>query len=268
MSSRTPTYLPSPNWDIPADSNIVVLGRLIKDPRDPQSKVPGSSEDPVPPPKVYEGEKTDWQTTAERTRSGSIGLWAKCLQLVGGHLSVGQLRSAVEEHRFAALETRYFLPDDDYLARALGDPGVQAYLRVSDRRKPVYLITGVKIARGASAGTGSSTERLVQAELKADATGVGAPVEVGPETSWESTDKRGVSYGGSTDYIFAYQLMRMKPKKGGNTSKNQSYVKGALYGKRQEGDGAETELRDAFEVEEEDSLGFLDTWEQVDEDEV
>ncbi|KAK2032676.1 hypothetical protein LX32DRAFT_635984 [Colletotrichum zoysiae] len=268
MSSGTPTYLPSPNWDIPANSNIVVLGRLIKDPKNPQSKVPRSSDDPIPPPKIYEGEKTDWQTTVERTRSGSIGLWAKCLQFIGGQLSFSQLKSAMEEHRFANLETKYFLPDDDYLAQALEDAGVQAYFHVNNHRKPVYLITGIKIARGASVSTQDSTERLVQADVKADATSVGAPVEVGPETSWESTKKRGVSYCGSTDYIFAYQLTRMKPKKGGKASKNQSYAKGALYGKYEEGDVTEVKFRDAFEIGEEASLGFLDKWEQVDEDKV
>ncbi|KAF6835933.1 hypothetical protein CPLU01_04036 [Colletotrichum plurivorum] len=243
MSSRTPTYLPSPNWDIPADSNVVVLGRLIRNPKDPQSKVPRSSDDPVPPPEVYEGAKTDWQTTVERSRAGCIGLWAKCLQL-----------------------TRYFLPDEEYLARALEDAGVQAYFHVNNHRKPVYLITGVKIARGASVSTESSVERLAQAEVKADATGFGASVEVGPETSWESAARRTVSYGGSSDYIFAYQLTRIKPKKGGRASKSQSYVKGALYEKGGEGGAAEVKLRDVFEIEEEDGLGFADTWEQVGED--
>ncbi|KAJ4315294.1 hypothetical protein N0V84_008450 [Fusarium piperis] len=73
MSSKTPTYIPSPNWDIPADSDIVVLGRLIKDPKNPESQVPGSAY-PTPLPKIYEGEKTDWQTTLDQLRSGTIGI--------------------------------------------------------------------------------------------------------------------------------------------------------------------------------------------------
>lgn len=263
MSSYTPTYIPSPNWDIPVNSDMVVLGRLIKDPKNPQSKVPKSSADPIPPPKIYEGEKTDWQTTLERVRSGSIGLWAKCLQFIGGQLSFSQLKSSMEDHKFTNLETKYFLPDDDYLAQALEDAGVQAYLQVHNWRKPVYLITGIKIARGASVSTESSTERSAQAEVKVDATSVGVPVEAGPEASWESKKKRGISYGGSTDYIFAYQLTRMKPKKGGKESSNESYVKGAVFGKGEEGGDAEVKVRDIFDIEEEVSLGFSDTWEQV-----
>ncbi|KAI3317777.1 hypothetical protein HD806DRAFT_513744 [Xylariaceae sp. AK1471] len=126
MSSRIPTFIPSPNWDIPADSNIVVLGRLIKDPKDPESKVG----DPIPPPETYKGEKTDWQTTLERVRSGSIGLWAKCLQFIGGQLSFSQIKSLIKDHKFTCLKIKYFLLDNDYLALALKDLGVQAYLQV------------------------------------------------------------------------------------------------------------------------------------------
>ncbi|KAH6957763.1 hypothetical protein BKA56DRAFT_662796 [Ilyonectria sp. MPI-CAGE-AT-0026] len=111
MSSQIPTYIPSPNWDIPFDSNIVVFGRLIKDPKNPQSKIPKSSADPIPPPKIYEGEKTDWQTTLEQMRSGRIGLWANCLQSISGQLSFSKLKSGMGDHKFTSLETKYFVPD-------------------------------------------------------------------------------------------------------------------------------------------------------------
>ncbi|KAI0543460.1 hypothetical protein F4679DRAFT_110541 [Xylaria curta] len=258
MSSLHSTYIPSPNWDTPADSDIVVLGRLIKDPKDPESKVPKSSADPIPPPQIYKGEKTDWETTLEQVRSGHIGLWAKCLQSIGGQLSLSETKSSIEEHKFEYLETKYFLPDDDYLALALEDIGVRAYLQVHNWRKPVFLITGVKIARGARVSTESSSERSADVEVKANAESVGMPNEVGPKAGWESKKKKGVLYDGSTDYIFAYQLLRMMPKKGGKKVLNESYVKGAVFGK-EEGDNVEVKVRNIFDIEEEVSLGFLDT---------
>ncbi|KAM5347453.1 hypothetical protein ACJ41O_010458 [Fusarium nematophilum] len=264
MSSLTPTYIPSPNWDIPADSDIVVLGRLIKDPKNPESQVPKTSADPIPPPKVYEGEKTDWQTTLERARSGTIGIWAKCLQFLGGQLSFSQLKSAMEDHKFANLETKYFVPNDEYLELALQDAGVQAYFQVHNSRKPVYLITGIKTAKGASISTETSTERSVEAQLKVDGSALGAPVEAGPEASWSSKDRRGISYAGSTDYIFAYQLMRLKPKGKGQGSLNERYVQGAVFGRGEEDDAGQPVLRDLYSIEEEVSLGFPDSWEQVD----
>lgn len=268
MSSHTATYIPSPNWDIPADSDTVVLGRLIKDPKNPQSKIPKSSVEPISPLTVYEGKKIDWQTTLEQAHSGKIGHWGKCLQFVKGGLRFGQLKSSLENHKFSTLETNYFLPDDNYFGQVLEDLGVQAYLQVHNWRKPVYLITGIKIARGASVTTESITGRSTQAELKIGAMSLGTSGNVGPEVTWNSEKRRDTSYGASTDYIFAYQLMRMKPKKGGEVSKNQSFVKGAMFGKADEGYAAEIRVRDVFYIEEEIGLGIPDTWEQVEEDEV
>lgn len=263
MASYTPTYIPTPNWDIPADSNLVVLGRLIKDPKDPQSKIPESGVSPIESSAIYQGEKIDWETTLEKVHSGTIGLWAKCMQFVGGGLSFSQLKSTVENHRFSVLETKYFLPEEDYLARALEDPGVQAYLQVHNWRKPVYLVTGIKTARGASVRTDNKTMRSTRMELKADATAVGANIDVGPEVSWDLGNKRDVSYGGSTDYIFAYQLTMMKPKKKGNSFQNRRFVRGALYEKCEDSGADELGVKDIFDIEEEIDGGFPDAWEQV-----
>ncbi|RSL41150.1 hypothetical protein CEP54_015906 [Fusarium duplospermum] len=191
MSFGTPTYFPSPNSDIPANSDIVVLGRLIEHPHDPQSKIYRSSVVPIPPSAIYEGEKTDWQTNLEQIRS------------------------------------------------VLKDPGLQQYCGNNNWKKPVYLITGIKIARGASVSTENSTGRWYQAELKVDATSVGVPVDVGPSGSWDSRNKRSISYGASTDYIFAYQITMVMPNKGGGGSTNQPYLKDAVYARRKEGDEEE-----------------------------
>ncbi|KAF7517072.1 hypothetical protein G7054_g13927 [Neopestalotiopsis clavispora] len=267
MASHTPTYIPTPNWDIPANSDLVVLGRLIKDPKDPQSKIPESGVSPILASAIYQGEKTDWETTLEKMHSGTIGLWAKCMQLVGGGLSFNQVKSSMENHRFSVLETKYFLPGDEYLSRALEDPGTRAYLQVHNWRKPVYLITGIKTARGASVRTDQKTSRSTRIELKADATTVGANVEMGPEANWDLGKKSDISYGGSTDYIFAYQLMRIMPKKKGSTFKTNKFVHGALYEKQEDEGAVELGIQDVFDIEEEVREGFRDAWEQVKDDE-
>lgn len=92
---------------------------------------------------------------------------------MGGQLSFTQLQSAAEDHEFDTLETKYFLPDDEYLTKSVNDPGVQAYFQVYNWRKPVYLITGIKIARGSKVTSERNTERSAQAEIKVDATDLG-----------------------------------------------------------------------------------------------
>ncbi|KAI1192321.1 hypothetical protein F5X97DRAFT_329792 [Nemania serpens] len=117
----------------------------------------------------------------------------------------------------------------------------------------------IKLAKGASVDTESGTEGSVRAEVKVDVSGANVPVKAGPEAGWGSKKKKGISFGGSTDYIFAYQLTRIKPKASGKSS-NKSYVKGAVFGKGEERDNADVKkVRDLFDIEEEVSRGFLDT---------
>lgn len=265
-----PTYIPAPNWDIYADSDILVLGRLIKDPHDPEKRLPTP---PFTPSTIYEGKKTDWQTTLNEIRSAKIGLWAKCLQYIEAGISFSKLESTLETHRFDTLETTYFLPEDDYFDQVLGDPIVQAHFD-SGRRKPLYLITGLKIARGASASIETSTEMSTGAEVKLDETIPEISMKVGPEIGYDSKNTRGVSHGGSTDYIFAYRLTRIRPRRWGDGSKNKDFVKGAVFGNDDEKDVPEVKGRDAFHLEEvslgddDISKAFLDAVVQVDQDEI
>jgi hypothetical protein len=261
MTSYSPTYIPSPSWDIPADSKTVVLGRLIKDPKNPESKIAKSDIVPIQQSDIYDGDKTDWETTLEQVRSGNVGFWVKCMQIIGGGLSFSQIKSSMEKHKFEHLETKYFLPDDEYFSQVLEDAGAKAYLHVHRGKQPIYLITGIKIARGASVVTESSRDQSVKGDLKVDLTTVGAPVDLGPDASLRSEEKKGISYGGSTDYIFAYRLTRIKKKEGQTEPKIESYVKGAVYGKGEQSSDSK-KIGDLFDIEEEANLGFPETYEE------
>lgn len=78
-------------------------------------------------------DKEDWQTPSAQLRSGQVGVWAKCLQLVGvgGDMGFSVLKSTAEYHKFEHLETKYFLSDDDYLKEALDDAYWQGYLEAN-----------------------------------------------------------------------------------------------------------------------------------------
>jgi hypothetical protein len=269
MSAKIPSYIPAPNWDIPADSSVVVLGRMIKDPKNPESQIPKSNVVSIAPSDIQLGDKEDWHTTSTQFRSGKIGVWAKCLQIVGlgGDLSFSKLKSSLEDHKFGRLETKYFLPDE-YLKKALEDPFVQGYLEVNSGRKPVYMITGIKIARGASVSTEKKKDIGVDGKLGVDLTALAAtPVSFGPEGKLERNDRRKIEYSKSTDYIFAYRLTRLKLKKGGGFS-GKSYVSGAVFGN--DGDEGEVDddgkpISELYDVEDFDGegVGIPDTLEEI-----
>lgn len=262
MATTVPTYIPCSNWDIPATSTLVTLGSLISDPKNPESRIPKSVPPPIPPGSIQTGSKTDWHTTSTQLLSGKLGVWAQCLQIVGlgGDVSFGALKSSLEDHRFDALETQYFLPDSEFIAASLNNDFVQGYLEVHEWRKPVYMITGIKVARGASVANSTAREVDANAKVGADATMVGAPVTLGPKLGFEKKKERSVAYAGSTDYIFAYRLKRIRARKGGKLEEG-DYIKGALYGMVDD-EEKEQSLDEAYEIDDFDE-GIPDVLKQV-----
>lgn len=117
----------------------------------------------------------------------------------------------------------------------------------------MYMITGIKIARGASVESSKPREVGGSGKVGVDLTAVGAPVTLGLEGGIEKKRERSVAYAGSTDYIFAYQLKRVRARKGGNF-KEDDYSKGALFGMDDE-DEKEMTLREAYEIEDFDGEG-------------
>lgn len=116
----------------------------------------------------------------------------------------------------------------------LGDPSVLAYLRASRLgRNSIYMITGVKIVRGAQVketierGFGGDTE------VGVDATMVGVPVSVGPKLEASKENKREISFSGSSDFVFAYRLRKIRYREG-KPLKQDEYVNGALLGRDEE----------------------------------
>jgi len=249
MAALKLSYLPAPNWDIPADTDIVVLGRIIKDPNDPESLVPKSAV--VPPPKTYPGEKGTWAATLERLRSGKVGIWAKFLQLagLGGDLNLERLKESVTNLTFDQLETEYFLPeaDPDYLGDVTSDPYLQGYWEVTKWRKPVYLITGRKIVRGASVKTTNRAKIGGGGNLGVDLTSSGVPLSAGPKMELEKEDKQNIAFGSSTDYVFAYRLLRIKPKNNGAGFSTKGFVKGAAFDENMSNDAKAKTLNDLFD---------------------
>jgi hypothetical protein len=66
-----------------------------------------------------------------------------------------------------AVETEHFNPTPEYISDCLKLPGVEEYLKASRYRKPVYLITGVKVGKGVSAHIVWKTNARVAREPEA-----------------------------------------------------------------------------------------------------
>ncbi|KAK1842864.1 hypothetical protein CCHR01_14507 [Colletotrichum chrysophilum] len=130
---------------------------------------------------------------------------------------------------FDSLQTVQFVPTLDYLEKCICMEPVKRYLMKSRNRKPVYVITGLKIAVGAeiSSNHTRAIERSFGVEVDATAWG-GVPVGVGPEFGIKTETKQKVEWEGTNDFVFAYRLRKVAVKKTDKVKENSDYVKGAM----------------------------------------
>jgi hypothetical protein len=161
---------------------------------------------------------TDFDRTLDRTTSSSISvsLWASFLSTA--KLSVESSKSLLESKVFAmdALETREWLSDPalEEIRRRINHPKVKAVMR-GDRmlgRQPVYMISGIKIAKNLRINLASGTLRSGalgnEVPIPTPAGDVGIGANFGGEKGREDTE----SWRIEGDVVFAYQLLKIQVK--------------------------------------------------------
>ena len=222
------TYFLAPNFDYPPSSNIS-LGRIWTDPSDPGTCI--NPDGPLPFPsnmQVQHGHKTDWRNKTGGQHKGVIGIWARFLQVVGidAEASVTWQNSNGDTYEFKRLDTEFIDPTTEFYTQSVLAPSVAEYIIETKFKKSIYMITGVKIARGADVEQARSKEAGTHLKAGVDGTTAGSPVAVGPEVTISSSNSETTSSKGSSDFVFAYRLREIYYSKG--KVKHREHNKGAL----------------------------------------
>ncbi|KFG78254.1 hypothetical protein MANI_020363 [Metarhizium anisopliae] len=208
------TYILAPNLQY-RPSGPIQIGNIIADPFQPTRAL---SSVPV-------DKHTDIETVTEhhhellREKGQSLDarIWVHFLQSIGTESNAERGAERTRAYSIDELETRYLhsepADDDPELMRRLAEPRVQAAINAGlFGRQPVYLISGVKIAKGLSA----------RSELRREAGGgagttvpVAESVSLGAEVGGKKYDNISSSYRTEESVVFAYQLhvLRLKGRK-------------------------------------------------------
>lgn len=207
------TYILTPNFDHDPSSSPIQIGNLIADPLKPTKYL---SLPPSPPPT-----KTTSQTSLSLSRSwGSsmnAGVWTNFLSFAETSVKGSNGVELTQSFDIDALETRQLRDepqdDDPALLTRLQEPKVQAAIRSGlYGARPVYLISGLKIARGL-------TVQREEKRTRGAAVGGGVPIikgiSAGADIGREKTTGASSSFkaaGEEGEVIFAYQVHVIKPK--------------------------------------------------------
>src|SRR5579862_2168369 len=204
----TKTYFLAPNFDFVPD-RYIDLGRIITDPSDPGTSL--NPDGPKPPPSsVQTSTQKNWEKVIEQCRKAKIGVWAR----FAGQFGIGDTSVSVDSvkndvYKFRELETRIFQPTDEYIEETVQYPQVARFAQKNRYRKPIFMITGVKIARGANISKEVARVRELSAKtgIYGMLGGVSADLTGGGEASGLQREKE--SFEAPSDFVFAFRLRKI-----------------------------------------------------------
>ncbi|PMD35139.1 hypothetical protein L207DRAFT_637536 [Hyaloscypha variabilis F] len=238
--SQVKKYFLVPDLSIPAPPNSpLALGRVIHDKLNPVRCLNKNDSIAIPPDDVYKDKKTEWSHEAENQSSGRHSIWSRYIYgLFGWSTGATFDDSIISDYVFEVLETTFFEPSDDYIKDVMWTPSLESFLEASRFNKPVYMITGLKVARGVRAK--SRKVSGIEGRATASATlGVvlGAQGNVEGETAGRLRQITADSFEGSTDIVIAYRLRKITCSRTMEV-KHEEETSGAILGIEDEASGS------------------------------
>jgi hypothetical protein len=224
------TYILVPHHDFRADGPVV-LGSIITDLLDPGDSL--NKESIVEIPSRYTSHKQDWEHTIEFIREGRAGVWARYLSFlgIGGNFGASFDTKTTDHYRIKDLETTYFSPTQAYVEEAVNKPEVRSYLKGS-RYAPIYMITGVKIARGPGSEIISkkSLRREGHAQFSLSVAGSPLALDAG-DMMLHDASVDNTSFRGSSDFVIGFRLVKItfhETADGVRVPEQQKHIDGAM----------------------------------------
>lgn len=247
------TYLLAPNFTFKPGGPIA-LGNILANPLRPHRVLSALDPNASFKPEVEIVLDYDYKTTRGKGHGAKLSLWAQFLQTVSAKISAEKDVDALSKYTIDCLETRYFKvgPSVDEVAARLNVPRVQAALRSSifnllGTSRPLYIITGLKIAKGFSM---SIERRMRHADSMEAAMPITENISVGGNVEVQSRSTEGVEFRSGGDIVFAYEVMKITVKgkgEGMSAEITDYYPKAAFLGR--EKDDEEESIEEQFVIE-------------------
>jgi hypothetical protein len=207
--STSRTYFILPQYDFPADGPIK-LGNIIYKPTEPDESINAEELVEIPPDSKRSIHHYNWCQTIESIGDGRAGVLARYLDIfgLGGNFGASFGTTKVEHYRFGDLETICFTPSQTYIEDAVSKPAVKRFVE-NVRYAPVYMVTGLKIARGPDSQVTNRKSIIREGRANLSLPGVigFSPIAFDAgDLSFRQQSSTNTSFGGSSDFVFAYRL--------------------------------------------------------------
>lgn len=221
--SFTKTYFLCPTSDFihPPPIGPLGLGSIIRStsaPQFPLNRLNAVTVTDAYPPII----ETDWKKTVSAETGQGLGVFAQFLQLatlgsspLDANVEVAHTRATGSVFAFDTLTTLSFEPSLEYVGEAIKAPAVQAWLkeprqRFSPASVSLYLVTGIKLAKGARIRFSKEYKTTVSGHIGVDLSALGAPLTVGPKGHWTSAKADETELNRESEFVFAFCVKRLR----------------------------------------------------------
>ncbi|KAH8699352.1 hypothetical protein GQ44DRAFT_632845 [Phaeosphaeriaceae sp. PMI808] len=230
MASEIPEYFLPRNWDYPPNGPIK-LGNVLTSLKEPHRPLATIKPDPA---KIINLPKELVEIETGKSKSGGFSILTTFLS---GLLGLGVDTGVDVEKRFVQFSAQSMSRNAEqaeynkYIDRCAKAPAVRRYLERKRFRKHVYVITGIKTVNGAKFVTKSSSSTEAMVGVQVDGTilsGGVVPVGGGPEIRGGRGKKFNISWQGSSEFVLAFKVSKVRVDKAGNVVSEDEYLKGAF----------------------------------------
>ncbi|KAF4549124.1 Hypothetical protein D9617_23g005390 [Elsinoe fawcettii] len=202
------TYLLSPDFTLHPGGKLA-LGNVVADPfrpLRPLGKLPS-------PPEVVTHPEVEVSFTKKATKSFHSKIFAAFLETASANISGDVAKSVTHTFEIDALDTLYFdneITEEEATSLINEDAKIRSYSNSGTfGKQPVYVVTGLKVARG-------FRHIMEESNNKSGQLGGSAPIVEGVSAGAEVGTSRERGFGSTTsskvDLIFAYQLHKIAEK--------------------------------------------------------
>ncbi|KAK5652013.1 hypothetical protein OQA88_10916 [Cercophora sp. LCS_1] len=205
----TKTYIISPNFTTRPPPSGLRLGHILTNPFDSELSPLNRKchvsilHNELFSPDVKEG------FTASRSdlMSTHLSIWARFLSTFRLGVDVSRAIRSDDMIRIEKLETQAFDPSIEYVKESISTPRVRSYIEESGERVTLYMVTGIKVARGVSMFVIRSKKSTAAAHVETiPQTGA----DIGGNGGFERDITELFSFEKSTDFVLAFRVRKIK----------------------------------------------------------
>lgn len=214
--SQIPSYHLCPDFSIsPPPNGHLTLGSIISglDLEDIMAPLNLHCEISIPSIRIYPRDgpdsKTGFTRTMKELRATEGSIWAKICSLddIGGKLGFLRKRSNEDILTVEEVQTRYFIPTQEYMSKSLDIPNVASFVQTTKMKLPVFMVIGLKVAIGAKVSKAKSKTSGADANAEVAASGVPVAGSLSGTYMNENTDK--VGFDNSKPFILGIRLRKI-----------------------------------------------------------